>query len=434
MLTSHASVPKRHALPLQKWKTVLLASLGSSLEMYDFIIYGVFAREIASQFFPASDPVAALIGTFGVFAVGYLSRPLGAIMLGSFGDRYGRRVVFLVSVFAMSAATIAIGLLPGYAVAGLAAPAMLVTLRLAQGFFLAGELPCAITYVVEEMPQQAGLVSGLVVFCLNTGVFIATLTSLVIHYALSPVDVQIYGWRIAFAFGGVIGLVSYGLRRSLHETEEFSRMRTHVSKRPFRALLRTYPVAVAIGVGTAGIVNASNILLFVFLPSYLTNTLHYETNAVGLGQNLGIVAMSASILLSAGFSRHCPSRIIHRTGALLMMLGGYPLYVALAEHTIDLWLAFLLIGFTGGLVCGTYAYLLADLFPTPVRFSGVALSLNASTVVFTGLTPIIVTGLMRASGMLAAPGLYLAAIALLANCAGLALGSHGGRLRHENTC
>jgi len=161
----------------------------------DFIIYGVFAREIATQFFPATDPVASLIGAFGVFALGYVS-PLGSAILNSLGDRFGRRVVFLVSVLAMSATTIGIGLVPGYAAIGMAAPVLLVLLRLLQGFFVAGELPCSITYVVEEVPGRASTVSGLVIFCAAAGILIATLVSLVIHSTLSTDDVLTYGWRI----------------------------------------------------------------------------------------------------------------------------------------------------------------------------------------------------------------------------------------------
>lgn len=182
-----AAVPRQPAIK-RKWKTVILASLGGSLEIYDFIIYGIFAREIARQFFPATDPLASLISTFSVFAIGYVSRPLGGIVLSSLGDRYGRRVIFLVSVLAMSAATIGIGLIPGYASIGVLAPVLLVLLRLAQGFFLAGELPCSITYVVEEIPARASLVSGLVILCLNSGVLTATLISLALHALLSAAD------------------------------------------------------------------------------------------------------------------------------------------------------------------------------------------------------------------------------------------------------
>lgn len=412
----------------KKWKTVILASLGGSLEIYDFIIYGVFAREIARQFFPATDPVASLISTFSVFAIGYVSRPLGGIVLSSLGDRFGRRVIFLVSVLAMSASTICIGLIPGYASIGVLAPVLLIVLRLAQGFFLAGELPCSITYVVEEIPARASLVSGLVVFCLNSGVLTATLISLALHSMLSAADVLTYGWRIAFIFGGVIGLLSYWLRTSLEESSEFQRLRSHKVKKPFRKVLTEYPKQIAVGVGVAGIVNAANSLLFVVLPSYMTTVLHYSPGLASAGQNVGIATMSASLLLFAWLGDHMPTRHLHRAGSLIMLLGSYPFYRLVAAHGLDPIVAFAIIGFVGGFVNGAYAFLLADLFPTNVRFSGIAVSLNLATVIFTGVTPLVVTQLLHRTGSAAAPGFYLTGVALIALIAGTGLKRFGGQV------
>ncbi|MFX1676949.1 MFS transporter [Paraburkholderia sp. A2WS-5] len=418
----------------RKWKTVILASLGGSLEIYDFIIYGVFAREIARQFFPAADPLASLISAFGVFAIGYVSRPLGGIVLASLGDRFGRRVIFLVSVLAMSASTIGIGLIPGYASIGVFAPVLLVLLRLAQGFFLAGELPCSITYVVEEIPQRASLVGGLVVFCLNSGVLTATLMSLALHATLDAADVVTYGWRIAFIFGGLIGLLSYWLRTSLEESTEFQRLRSHKSRRPFRTVLRAWPWHIVAGVGVAGIVNAANSLLFVVLPSYLTTVLHVAAPLASAAQNVGIATMSASLLVCAWLGDRIAPRLVHRAGALIMLAGSYPFYRLVAAHAIDPFTMFAVIGFVGGFVNGTYAFLLADLFPTNVRFSGIALSLNLATVVFTGITPLVVTDLLHRIGPIA-PGIYMTAIACIGLVAGLALKRLGGkveRVSHAN--
>jgi MFS family permease len=397
--------------------------------MYDFIIYGVFAKEIASQFFPSFDSAVALISSFGVFAVGYFSRPFGAIVLSSYGDRHGRKGVFVVSVLAMSAATVGIGILPGYASIGIFAPLGLIALRLAQGFFLAGELPCAITYVVEEVPQKAGFVSGLVLFFLNGGIFVATLTNFAIQSSLGAAEVQEYGWRIAFCFGGVLGLLSYALRRSLEETQEFARMRTCVSKKPFREMLARHGRSVLIGVGIASVVNTGNIMLFVFFPNFATTTLHYDPRVVSLSQNIGVACLSISILFSGLLSDYVPRRFVHRVGTLLLIAGSYPLYLGLVSKQVDLWTAAALMGLVGGLVAGTYACILADLFPTVVRFSGVALSLNLSTVIFTGLTPVAISFLMRTTHRSAIPGFYLALIAALAFVTGLLLKKMGGRLR-----
>src|SRR5258708_15610594 len=135
-----------------QWRMIVLASLGGALEFYDFIVYGIFAREIAAAFFPANNPVVSLILAFSVFTIGYFARPVGGVVLSHFGDKYGRRTVFILSVLVISVSTFSMGLIPTYASWGVAAPLLLMTLRLVQGFCLGGELPGAITYVVETSP------------------------------------------------------------------------------------------------------------------------------------------------------------------------------------------------------------------------------------------------------------------------------------------
>ena len=165
---------------------MLLASLGGTLEFYDFVIFGVFASDIAAAMFPSASPIASLMASFAAFAAGYLARPFGGIVLAHYGDRYGRRQVFLWSVFVMSAATLGMGLVPSYAQWGVAASALMVVLRLLQGFCLGGELPGALTYVVETAPRIAPLVCGVVFSCVTMGVAAATAVSLSVRTWLDP--------------------------------------------------------------------------------------------------------------------------------------------------------------------------------------------------------------------------------------------------------
>jgi len=152
------------------WRIVLLASLGGTLEFYDFVIFGIFAKDIADAIFPNPTPLISLMVSFAAFAAGYLARPIGGIVLSHFGDRYGRRRVFLVSIFVMSGATLGMGLVPTFATWGPAASVLMVTLRLLQGFCLGGELPGALTYVVETAPRHAPFVCGVVFSCVTLGV------------------------------------------------------------------------------------------------------------------------------------------------------------------------------------------------------------------------------------------------------------------------
>src|SRR5438046_9425977 len=155
---SQFSIPRR--ISAAGWRIVLLASLGGSLEFYDFVIFGIFAKDIADAIFPNPTPLISLMASFAAFAAGYLARPIGGIFLSHFGDRYGRRLVFLISIFVMSGATLGMGLVPSLAPWGAAAGGRMVVRRLVQGFCLGGELPGALTYVVETAPRHAPFVCG----------------------------------------------------------------------------------------------------------------------------------------------------------------------------------------------------------------------------------------------------------------------------------
>ena len=158
------------ALSRADWRLILLASLGGALEFYDFVVYSQFAQYIGRNFFPNTDAMVSLVVSFSVFAVGYFARPLGGMFFSHIGDRIGRRRVLIITIVAMSAATAGIGLLPTYAQWGITASILLVVLRIVQGFCLGGELPGAISYVVETAPRRSGFSVGVVFFCVNTGV------------------------------------------------------------------------------------------------------------------------------------------------------------------------------------------------------------------------------------------------------------------------
>jgi len=208
-----SATPETSQLSASSRRTTLLASLGGALEYYDFIIYGIFAAEIARAIFPASSSLVSLMASFGAFAVGYVARPVGGIVLSHFGDRFGRRKVFVVSLLGMSGATLGMGLVPSFEQWGLAAPALMVFLRLLQGFCLGGELPGAMTYVVEVAPKRAVFASGFVFFCVMGGVVVATVLTLVIQSSMTPEQVASYGWRCTGPAGFLGASLAGGVSR-----------------------------------------------------------------------------------------------------------------------------------------------------------------------------------------------------------------------------
>lgn len=396
------------------WRIVLLASLGGTLEFYDFVIFGVFARDIAQAVFPSTDPIVALMASFAAFAAGYLARPLGGIVLSHYGDRYGRRTVFLWSVFIMSGATLGMGLVPSYAQWGIAASALMVALRLIQGFCLGGELPGALTYVVETAPRIAPFVCGVVFACVTMGVAVATGVSLGVRTFLDPELVPIYGWRIAFVLGGLGGVLSFVLRRSLEESPEFARMKSFAVRQPFRELLRTNLLHVAVGSAILAGTACFNGLFFSHLPAYLSAVLNYAPREAVYAQTVGVIASAIGILLTGWAGDRIPPRYLLRTGVGLLLIFAWPFYSALESRSLSLTLLCTLAGLAAGLTNGSFAVLLTDLFPTRIRFTGVALVFNVSFTVFSGTAPLVATSLIRDTGSPTSPAYLMMFSAVLA--------------------
>jgi MHS family proline/betaine transporter-like MFS transporter len=410
------------------WRIVLLASLGGTLEFYDFVIFGVFARDIAAAVFPSTEPIVSLMASFAAFAAGYLARPIGGIVLSHYGDRYGRRMVFLWSVFIMSGATLGMGLVPSYAQWGVAASALMVTLRLIQGFCLGGELPGALTYVVETAPRIAPFVCGVVFACVTMGVAVATGVSLSVRTFLDPALVPVYGWRIAFILGGLGGVLSFVLRRSLEESPEFARMKSFAVRQPFRELLRTNLVHVLIGCAILAGTGTFNGLFFSHLPAYLTAVLQYDARQAVLAQTVGVVASAIGILVTGWLGDRIPPRYLLRAGVTLLLVFAMPFYSALESRAVNLTLLCTLAGLSAGLTNGSFAVLLTDLFPTRIRFTGVALVFNVSFTIFSGTAPLVATSLIRDTGTPTSPAYLMMFSAVLALLGSVWVERHGGNV------
>jgi len=400
---------------------VLLASLGGTLEFYDFVVFGIFAKDIADAIFPSPTPLLSLIQSYATFAVGYLARPAGGIVLSHFGDRYGRRQVFLVSIFVMSAATFGMGLVPSFASWGAAASMLLVTLRVLQGFCLGGELPGALTYVVETAPGIAPFVCGVVFACVTLGVAAATGISLALRTWLPAAMVAKAAWRIAFIIGGLGGLLSFVLRRSLEESPEFARMKQLASRQPFKEVLRTHRAAVLVGVSILAATAGFNGLFFAHMTAYMSGVLGYGPRQAVVSQTIGVVVHAIGILAVGWLADRVAPRALLRAGALVLAALAFPFYWALAGRTLEPTLLMVLAGSCASLVNGTFAVLLTDLFPTRVRFSGVALGFNVAFTIFSGTAPLVATSLIKSTGLQSAPAIVMVACGVLTLAASVGL-------------
>lgn len=431
--TATTSIPSPDRISRAGWRIVLLASLGGTLEFYDFVIFGVFAKEIGEAIFPNPTPLVSLMVSFAAFGAGYLARPLGGLVLSHFGDKYGRRRVFLVSIFVMSGATLGMGLVPPFAIWGAWASATMVTLRLVQGFCLGGELPGALTYVVETAPRQAPFVCALVFSCVTFGVVIATAISVAVHSGLTSEQTLAFGWRLPFVVGGLGGLLSFALRRSLEESPEFSRMRALAARQPFRELLATAPGPVAVGIAAVAATAAFNGLFFAHMPAYMTSVLKYDSLTSVLSHTVGVVAHATAILGVGWLATRTAPRSMLLCGALVVAVLSLPFYHALSARSVPATVLLVVAGLAAALLNGTFACLLADLFPTRIRFTGVAFVFNVSFTLFSGTAPLVATSLIGALDSVAAPAWLMIACALLTAAGSLGLRRMGGHVLSDRS-
>jgi MFS transporter, MHS family, proline/betaine transporter len=427
-----STTPSTSGIQRSQWRVIILSSLGGALEFYDFVIYSMFATYIGATFFPATDLFESQIRSFSVFAVGYLARPLGGIIFSHFGDKYGRRRVFIVSMLSMSLATIGMGLLPGQATLGPTAAVLMVALRLVQGFSLGGELPGAITFVVENAPSTAGFAAGFIFFCVNSGVALASTLSLAVHEFLAEPQIAAWGWRIGFVFGGVLGLVSFWLRLSLHETPEFQQLRNTAPKVPFLELLRSHPAPVLIGISAMVATAGFNGLLFA-MPAYLPSAMGYSSVEAIQAQNVCLVILSFGLLTAAWLGDRIPRRWILGAGGLMLALLSIPFFTAAANHTVGLLLLFAGAGLAASLVNGPMSGVAADLYPTRIRFSGVAISFNLAFSIFSGIAPLAATLLRHWTGSAVGPAYYMCFCGMLTFLGSLFLHRYDGRILRDRT-
>ena len=417
------------------WRMVLLASLGGTLEYYDFVIFGIFAPQIGRAVFPSQDPLVSLMVTFTTFAIGYLARPLGGLVLGRLGDKFGRRGVFLASIFITSAATLGIGIVPTYAAWGIAASIIVVLLRLTQGFCLGGELPGAITYVVESTPPLAPFVCSVVFGCVTLGVALGTTIALVVGNILTPAEAAAYGWRIAFVVGGLLGLASFWLRRSFEESPEFAELKrlAAASKEPLGELVRTHPAQIFVGIAAQAVTAVFAGLFFAYMPAYLTAVSQYDASTAVFAQTYGVVLHAALIVYVGWLATRYPPYLLLRIGAVILAFGAYPFYAALNGHSVNIIVLMTIAALAGAFVNGTFAFVTADLFPTRIRFSGVAVVQNISQTAFGGTAPLIATALIRNLQSPMAPALIVAICGIVTFGGTLAVARRCGRVQTGHT-
>ncbi|WP_126943147.1 MFS transporter [Xanthomonas sp. BRIP62418] len=404
------------------YKTLALSALGGALEFYDFIIFIFFATVLGELFFPPGIPEwMRQLQTFGIFAAGYLIRPLGGMVMAHFGDLLGRKRMFALSIGLMALPTLAIGVLPTYAQIGLAAPLLLLTMRLLQGAAIGGEVPSAWVFVAEHVPaQRRGLACGTLTAGLAAGVLLGSLSAGAINRAFTPQEIAEGAWRLPFLAGGIFGLLSVYLRRWLHETPVFAElmaMRALARETPLKVVLRDHPRSVALSLWLTWMVAAGVLVVSLMTPTLLQSAYHYPA-AVALQANLLAVLLQAagSIVAGALSDRYGNGRVL-LAGSVFLGASAW-LFYRLAGDPQLLFPLYALMGAALG-VLGAIPRVMVEAFPPVVRLSGVSFAYNLGYAVFGGLTPLVVVMLLKQHPM--GPAYYMILLAVIGSVIGLQL-------------
>ena len=367
-------------------QTLFLASLGGALEFYDFVVFVFFTLPLSHLFFPKDMPAwLAQLQVYGIFAAGYLARPLGGIVMAHFGDRQGRKRMFTLSVFLMALPTLAIGLLPTYASVGVLAPMLLLLLRVVQGVAIGGEVPGAWVFVAEHARKgRVGFACACLTSGLTVGILIGSLTAAWINHHLTPDQVLAWGWRAPFLLGGVFGFVAVWLRRWLSETPVFAELQARKAlseAMPLRTVLSGHGGAVVLSMAVTWLLTAAIVVLILMLPTLVQHAFHVAPDVAFFGNNVAAFCLSVGCIAFGWLVDRIGAAWSLLFGAIALAVVTYVLFGDLAAgggHFVPL---YALTGFLVGSV-GVVPAILVNAFPAAIRFSGVSFSYNVAYAVF----------------------------------------------------
>ncbi|MES2200027.1 MAG: MFS transporter [Chlamydiota bacterium] len=372
-------------------KATFLASLGAGLEYYDFVIYGLMASTLSTLFF-AGETASHLSKTFGIFALGYIARPVGGVIFGMIGDTYGRKKTFLSVMLLMAASTFSIGLLPNCSQAGFFAPCALLILRLLQGLSFGAELPGAITVVNEHSDKKKwGVYTGFVISSVSLGATLASFILYILSQTLDRNAILTWGWRIPFLLGGVFSLVNYFIRKHLNETPEFTILQKNRKqpslKDPLLDLLRNHKRSLLLGISMTGIMS-SLVIFFLSFPTYIQMHFGYELKSGYLAVTWGMIWSSLTLPFCGWISDKVGKAKAYLFTRILFSVGCFTLFSLLRIGTLTSLIIFTTLYQTIiSFLSVSYFSIISAIFSTEVRYTGLSFCYNIVYCII-GCTPI----------------------------------------------
>lgn len=374
-------------------KTLGLSSLGGILEFYDFIIVFFFAKIISQHFFPAGiGEFWAMLNTYGTFAAGYLARPLGGVVMAHFGDKFGRKNMFMLSIALMVIPTFSLAVIPTYETIGYAAPLFLILVRICQGIAIGGELPGAWVFIHEHAPAgHKNAFVGFLTGCVTGGILLGSFVALLMNFIYTPAELSDWAWRVPFVIGGVFGLISIYLRRFLQETPVFKKMRESkaLAKFPLEEVVKTSRFGIWISMFITWVLTGCIVVFILLMPGFVGGVLGFSPFETTYFQMGGLVCIVSSCWLTGHLAdKHNPSTlcILFSAGFAVSSAAFFSLLYTAAPVVSEVVLAYFATCFFAGIMnfCPIF---MCDVFPARIRFSGISFAYNIAYALSGAFTP-----------------------------------------------
>lgn len=413
VLSDAKQLTHEEAVALRKASTA--SFIGNFVEWFDYASYGYLAVVIGTVFFPSTDKTMELLMTYAVFAISFVLRPIGGIIWGALGDRLGRRFALAWSILIMSGATFLLGCLPSYASIGVAAPILLILIRLAQGFSASGEYAGAATFLSEYAPKdKRGLYTSLVPGSTATGLLLGSLIAALLTWGLTPDQLATWGWRIPFLLAGPLGLVGRYVRIHLEDSPVYLEMVEKIESptaevpNPFKELFKNHKKKFFIALGVSSLNAVAFYIILSYMPVYLATERGVATANSLLATTVSTIVYILCIFVTGHISDVVGRRKMLIIASLLFIFLSVPLFYLLGSKSI---IVILLVQVLFGVMLttndGTLATFLSELFPTSIRYTGFAFSFNTANALFGGTAPFISTWMISTTGSVYAPAFFL---------------------------
>ena len=395
-------------------KSILSSSIGNAIEWYEYTLYAYFATVISELFFPLDNPYVSMMMTFATFTVGLAARPIGGIIFGYIGDKYSRKRMLMITMLLMSIPTMCIGCLPTYEQIGLMAPIILITLRILQGIALGGEFGASCVYLYESASQgKRGFFGTTALTGVGVGLVLSSCTIFIVESLVTKEEIFAYAWRIPFFISVFGALISFYMRKTLLETEDFIivKQSNQLISSPFMEMLRNHKLSLFRLFTIFLTTQVSFFIVFIFGKTMMINFLHYDNYTAGKFNLFTVMSYTVATLFIGYLADRINKKHIIIFGTLGILLAAYPFISSLKSgYPSSILLMSILLGILIGFTEGTLNPIVAESFPTNIRATSVAFCWNFTSVAFGGISPIIAMWLINKFGDVDIVAYYLIVI------------------------